>query len=173
MKTKDLVLMAMYVAMFAVLEYLGSTLAILQMPMGGSLSLSAIPLIMASYQLGFKRSLLVVFMSLFVKFTIKAPSIYHPIQFLMDYFVAYGAYSLAVLVKDVKVNNINLPLGVVLANFVRFMAHNVAGWAFFADGYPGNVLWGVVAYNTPYMLATTVVSFIFIMVIKPRLKKTI
>ena len=34
MKTKDLVFMAMYVAMFAVLEYLGRTLAILQMPMG-------------------------------------------------------------------------------------------------------------------------------------------
>lgn len=172
MKTKDLVLMAMYVAMFAVLEYLGSTLAILQMPMGGSLSLSAIPLIMASYQLGFKKSLLVVFMSLAVKFMIKAPQIYHPVQFLMDYFVAYGAYSLSVLVKDIEVDKVSLPMGVLLANFVRYMAHNVAGWVFFAEWYPGNVLWGVVAYNTPYMLATTALSFIFVMAVKPRLAKS-
>ena len=171
MKTRDLVLMAMYVAMFSVLEYLGSTLAILQMPMGGSLSLSAIPLIMASYQLGFKRSLLVVFMSLVIKFMIKAPSIYHPLQFLMDYIVAYGAYSLATLIKDFEIKGFVLPLGVIFANFVRFMAHNVAGWVFFSDGYPGNVLWGVIAYNTPYMLATTVLCTVFIIAIKPRLRE--
>ena len=169
MKTKDLVFMAMYVAMFAVLEYLGRTLAILQMPMGGSLSLSAIPLIMASYHFGFKRSLIVVLMSLIIKFMMKAPTIYHPVQFLMDYFVAYGAYSLAVLVKDIQVKNVSLPMGVLLANFVRFMAHNVAGWVFFAEFYPGNVFWGVVVYNTPYMLATALVSMVFITIIKPRL----
>lgn len=173
MKTKDLVMMAMYVAMFAVLEYLSNTLAILQMPLGGRLSLSVIPLIMVSYHLGIKKSLLVALMSFVVKFVMKPPTIVHPVQFIMDYIVAYGAYSLSALVSDLKIRDISLPMGVVVSNFVRFMAHNVAGWAFFADGYPGNVLWGVVAYNTPYMLATLVVSFILVLIIKPRLKSFI
>ena len=123
MKTKDLVMMAMYVAMFAVLEYLGSTMAILQMPLGGSLSLSVIPLIMASYHFGFKRSLIVVFMGLIIKFMIKSPTIYHPVQFVMDYIVAYGAYSLASLIKDFKFKESYLPVGVLVSNFIRFMAH--------------------------------------------------
>ena len=172
MKTKDLVLMAMYVAMYAVLEYLTNTLNILAMPLGGRLSLSVIPLMMASYHLGLKKSLLVGLMSFVVKFMLKPPYFLNVIQFTMDYIVAYGAYSLAVLVKDLDLGGLKLPMGVLLANFVRFMAHNVAGWAFFADGYPGNVFWGVMAYNFPYMLATTVVSFIVVMAIKPRLENS-
>ena len=47
--TKDLVYMALYAALFIVLDVAVNTLGILQMPNGGSLGVSVIPLLMASY----------------------------------------------------------------------------------------------------------------------------
>lgn len=170
MKTKDLVLIAMYVALYAVLEYVSRFIGILQMPQGGSVSLSVIPLILASYHLGLGKSLIVAVLSFIVKFMIKAPVIIHPIQFLTDYIVAFGAYSLSSLIPSPKVGKIELPLGVIVANFVRFMSHNISGWVFFSEYYPGNVFKGVMVYNATYMIPTTILSFIIVMIIKPRLQ---
>lgn len=169
-KTQDLVLIAMYVAIFAVLEYLSRTFNLLKMPQGGSVSLSIIPLMMASYHLGFKKSLIVAALSFVVRFMIKAPTIVHWFQFLADYIFAFGAYSIAGLFKDRKVGEVTLPMGVLHANFLRFMFHNIAGWVFFAEYYPGNVFKGVMVYNATYMVPTLIYSFILMMFIKPRLE---
>ena len=52
LSVRELVLMAFYVALFMVLDTFVNTLPFFQMPNGGSLGLSTIPLLMASYQLG-------------------------------------------------------------------------------------------------------------------------
>ena len=46
MTTKDLVFMALYAALFIVLDITVNTLGLLQMPDGGSLGVSVIPLLM-------------------------------------------------------------------------------------------------------------------------------
>ena len=59
LSVKDLVLMAFYVALFMVLDTFVNTLGIFQMPNGGSLGVSTLALLMASYHLGWKKGLFV------------------------------------------------------------------------------------------------------------------
>ncbi|CAM3615481.1 energy-coupled thiamine transporter ThiT [Erysipelothrix urinaevulpis] len=169
MKTKDLVLMAMYIAIFVVLEFLSDRFGLFKMQAGGKLSLSIIPLIIAGYQFGFGRTLFMSMIALVLKFMFNPPTFVHVVQFIMDYIVAYGSYSIVGLFKDWNVKGLALPIGVIIANIVRFMAHNISGWVFFAEYYPVDMVKAVMVYNLTYMIPTTIVSFIVVMVIKPRL----
>ena len=170
MKTKDLVLMALYIALFAVLEKVTMTFPLFKMASGGRLSLSIIPLMIASYHLGVGKASVVALISVGLKLVMKAPYVVHPVQFLFDYPIAYMVYALAVKFKDVKAKEMSLPIGVLVANILRFMSHNIAGWVFFADGYPGNVFWGVMGYNATYMIPTLIISFVVVMLVKPRIE---
>ena len=62
--TKDLVYMALYAALFIVLDVAVNTLGILQMPNGGSHGVSVIPLLMASYHLGWQKGTVVAVLSI-------------------------------------------------------------------------------------------------------------
>ena len=68
LSVKDLVLMAFYVALFMVLDTFVNTLGIFQMPNGGSLGVSTLALLMASYHLGWKKGLFVSVVSVFAQF---------------------------------------------------------------------------------------------------------
>ena len=171
MKTKDLVLISFYSALFGVLEYVTVTFGFLKMPQGGSISLSIIVLIIASYHLGVKKSLMVVGVSFVIMFLIEPPFIVNWIQFLADYILAFAVYAFACCFRDIKVGNVSIPTGVIVTTFLGFMAHNIAGWFFFAEYYPGDVLWGVSIYNATYMLPTMILSTLTVMVVKPRLEK--
>ena len=166
MKTKDLILIAMYTALFVVMEVISKSLGILQMPQGGSLSLSSIVLLLASYQLGFKKSLVVCVLSVLFKVS-RSAVVLSPLQFFLDYFVAYGVYATAVLFKDWG----RFPVGTLVANFLRYMAANAAGWIFFASYYPGNVLFGVMQYNAIYMLPNLIFSIVMVSILKPAMKR--
>lgn len=173
MKTKDLVLMAMFVALYAVLEYLKVAFNFFSMPQGGSVSLAAVPLLLAGYFLGFRKGLLVTVVSVLVGFMIEPPYILHYAQVFLDYFLGYAAYSLAVLIPNIKVSKISLPVGTVVSDFVRFMASNLSGWIFFRSAYEGNVIWGVMGYNATYMIPVMIVNFVFVFILLPRLKPLI
>lgn len=173
MKTKDLVLMAMFVALYAVLEYMKVAFGFFSLPQGGSISPAAVPLILASYLLGFKKGLLVTLVSVLVGFMIEPPYILHPAQVFLDYFAGYAAYSLAVLIPSLKIKNLSFPVGTLVSDFVRFMASNLSGWIFFSEGYPGNVLFGVMGYNATYMLPVMLINFVLVFFILPRLKPLI
>ena len=170
MKTRDLVLMAMYTAMFVVLEYLSTVMPILKMPQGGSIGLAGVAVMLAAYQMGFIKGFLVGVLGIFVSGMFDPLYIYHWAQVIFDYPLAYGIYAICALVPNIKTKGYILPIGVIVANFARFMSHNIGGWIFFADGYPGNVLWGVVGYNATYMIPTTIVTFILVMILIQRIK---
>ena len=59
LKTRDLVYMALYAALFVVLDYLTNALNLFRMPQGGSLSFATVALLIASYHLGWKKGLVV------------------------------------------------------------------------------------------------------------------
>ncbi|NLW15777.1 MAG: hypothetical protein GX038_05955, partial [Erysipelothrix sp.] len=69
-KTRDLTLMAVYIALYVVLEWATGFIPILSMPQGGKVGISAIPLILASYQLGVRKGLVVIVASLFARFAL-------------------------------------------------------------------------------------------------------
>lgn len=171
MRTRDVVHIGMYVALFTVLELLSNAVPLFRMPQGGSLSLGSIALLMASYHLGWKLGIITTVVAFGVMMVLPGDVIHflNVLQFLCDYLFAYGAYALAIIFKDLTIGNISMPIGVVVTNFIRFMFHNIAGWAFFSEFYPGKVLWGVMGYNASYMIPTTIVSFLVILVMKERL----
>ena len=97
LSVKDLVLMAFYVALFMVLDTFVNTLGIFQMPNGGSLGVSTLALLMASYHLGWKKGLFVSVVSVFAQF-VTGP-MYTPdlLGFLLDYLLAFSVYGIACL----------------------------------------------------------------------------
>ena len=67
-KILDLVYMAMYLALFFVFDWLANVVQLFQMPNGGSLGLGIIPLLMASYHLGWKKGTGVALLAVLLMF---------------------------------------------------------------------------------------------------------
>ena len=163
---KDLVLMAFYVALFMVLDTFINTLPILQMPNGGSLGLSTIALLMASYHLGWKKGLLVAVVSVFAQFVTGPMYTPNLLGFLLDYLIAFSVYGLASLFPNIKC----FYTGVLITNFVRFVCSTVSGCIVWQTA-----LWGSITYNAYYMIPTAILGLVIIPLLykalEPRLNK--
>lgn len=153
MKTRDLVLMAMYIALFFVLDFFGNMIPILQMPQGGSVSISVIALLVASYHLGWKKGLGVALGSVLIQFLSGPIVSVNLIGFGLDYVVGYSVYGLASLFKNYKF----FYSGVLVTNFVRFCASTLSGVIVFETP-----LWASIVYNAPYMVVTAIVALVFV-----------
>ena len=163
---KDLVLMAFYVALFMVLDTFINTLPILQMPNGGSLGLSTIALLMASYHLGWKKGLLVAVVSVFAQFVTGPMYTPNLLGFLLDYLIAFSVYGLASLFPNIKC----FYTGVLITNFVRFVCSTISGCIVWQTA-----LWGSITYNAYYMIPTAILGLVIIPLLykalEPRLNK--
>lgn len=165
MKVKDLVFMGMYVALALVLEYISQIIPILQMPLGGSINLGVIPIILASYHLGWKNGFSAGFLWWFVGFTLFGFNRWYlnPAQYFLDYLIPDTIIGLAVLMPKLFMKN-NLYTGIVLVSVIRFLANVLSGvFFYFPEGSaPGSVGAWVYSlnYNLWYNLATMVVAII-------------
>ena len=162
-KTYDLVLIAMYASMFLVVDYLTNAF-IPSMPNGGSVGFSATIILLASYQLGWKKGFSVAMLSIPLGFITGQMHIAGFPGLMLDYVIPFGAYGLAVLFPNYK----NLYTGIIITNFVRFVSHTIAGM----------VLWqtpllGSIAYNGPYMLATAIVTLLLVPIFYKALIKVV
>ena len=52
---RDIAYMGMYLALFFVFDWLANAIGLFQMPEGGSLGISVIPLLLCSYMMGWKK----------------------------------------------------------------------------------------------------------------------
>ncbi len=165
MKTKDLVYIAMYLALFLVLDYITQMIPLMQMPSGGSIGLSVIALLLASYHLGYKKGLVVALLSIYLQYLTGGIYVVHPIQFLLEYPLAFGLYGFAVLIPNTKLKDYKIYWGIILSNLLRMVFHTVAGVYFWQVGWVGSI-----AYNGPYMMMTLLISFILVPLVIKRLK---
>ncbi len=102
MKTRDLILIAFYAALFVVLD----VFAIFpSMPQGGSLDVAVIVLVIASYHLGVKKAFLTALVSIVIKLLFLHPTLlasdnvfYVILQVLLDYVFAYTVYAFCSLI---------------------------------------------------------------------------
>ena len=163
--TRDIVLIAMYGSLFMAVEYIQNALNLFKMPNGGSLGLSSIILLLASYQMGYKKGLVVSLISVPLQFLTGQMYLEGGfLGFFLDYVFAFGIYGIASIFPSSKY----IYSGVIFTNLVRFVSHTLAG----------TLVWGLplgpsAIYNGPYMLATAVVGFIFVPLINERLKKQV
>ena len=159
--TKDLVYMALYAALFIVLDVAVNTLGILQMPNGGSLGVSVIPLLMASYHLGWQKGTVVAVLSILLQYV--TGRMYTPdlIGFLLDYFFAFSVYGLASLFPNYKW----FYSGVLITNLVRLISSTLSGILVWETAP-----WASLVYNATYMIPTTILCLVLLPLVMPRIK---
>lgn len=165
MKIIDLVKMAMYLALFAVLDFVAATSGVFVMPQGGSLGLGAIALTLASIDLGWRKGVLLALVSILIQ-VITSPPLYFVtwMQFFLDYILAYAMYGTVVLYPIYNRKGFSLVFGVIAANLLRLLFHVISGVVYY--GVP---LLGSITYNSWYMIPTLMLSFVIVGGLMPRL----
>lgn len=167
MTARELARMAMYVALFLVLDWVSGNL-LPAMPQGGSLGLSTIVLIIAAFDLGLIKSLFVVILCLMLSFFTDPPYFVNFFQYFLDYVVGYAAYSLAVVLRNPRVDDRNIAsyvLPILVPNVIRFFSSSLAGVLYYGVNW-----WGSFVYQSGYVIPTIVVTFLILPFLYPRLK---
>ena len=158
---KDLCFMALYAAIFIVLDYIAHLLPLLQMPQGGSVGLGTIALLLASYHLGWKNGIVVGMLSVPLQYITGQMYVNGIFGLVFDYIVPFGIYGIA----SMFVNKGDLYPGIIFTNLIRFACHVMTGVVIWETA-----LWGSITYNGPYMLATCIVDILVVPILYKRLK---
>lgn len=135
-----------------------------QLPQGGRVTAAAmVPVLFVAIRRGPRVGILAgIAYGLVV--LVEEPFIYHPVQFLLDYPLAFGALGLAGFFRK-------LPLaGVAVGIFGRFVCHFISGLVFFATYAPVGMnpaLYSAI-YNASYLIPEFIVSAVIIFILEKR-----
>lgn len=148
--TRSIVFAAVCITLSFALSYI----RLFKLPQGGSVTLaSLVPLMIYSYMFGVRKG---IFAGLIygVLQAIQDPWIIHPVQFLLDYPIAFAAIGVAGMFRNLKVfagkPQIAFGIGAVVASVLRYLSHVISGIFAFSvyapEGFSA-VAWGFL-YNT-------------------------
>ncbi|MCL2321553.1 MAG: energy-coupled thiamine transporter ThiT [Oscillospiraceae bacterium] len=165
LNARTITLIAIMVALSVVLN----AIKIYTFPQGGSITLgSMVPVIFVSMVLGVPYGILAGFLFGLLDLILD-PFIVHPIQVLLDYFLAFSLLGMGGIFKNNKF------LAVTLSIFCRFICSVLSGVIFYASLANGqNPLIYSIIYNGNYLvpeLIITMIIFYFLPI--ERLKKII
>jgi thiamine transporter len=152
------------VALAGVLEFISGFIPLLQLPEGGRVTLAAmVPIFFIAVRRGPRIGILAgVAFGLVV--LVQEPYVYHPVQFLLDYPLAFGALGLAGAFRK-------LPLvGVAIGIGGRFVCHFISGLVFFATYAPPGMnpaLYSAL-YNASYLIPELVISEVVMFILVRR-----
>ena len=161
--TKTIALMALYCAVFVILDRISDLLNLFQMPSGGKLNFGPIALLMCSYHLGWKNGLIVGILSVFLQLAVGSVGFYGIWSFLLDYLIAYAAYGLA----ERFPNRGYFYSGVLITSLIRLASSTLSGTLLWETP-----LWGSLVYNASYMVPTTICAIIVVPLLCERLRPT-
>jgi len=165
LKTRDLVYIAMYAAMYVVLDYIADTVNLFALPQGGKLGLGTVAIILASYHLGWKKGLLTCVVTLVLMYVTGSMNWYgHLVSLLLDYIVAYMCYGLASLFPNVSF----FYTGILITSILRFVASTASGMICF-----GADLAGSLSYQASYMIPTCILDMVAVPLLYTALKPVI
>jgi|GEM_PF-6781490 len=134
-----------YVSLSIALSFLLGTIQLLHMPFGGTVSLEMLPLFYLAFNKG--TYLAMIAGGIYGLFVLLLDSkVVHPLQFILDYPLAFSLVGLAGLIKSSKKSIISLGGGVLLGSGARALAHIISGVFFFSTTF----LWS----NLPWWLST-------------------
>lgn len=175
---RNSILFLVEIAMFAALGAVLS-LPFLTIPLwvqGGSIAFAMVPIFFMAYRWGLKGGLTTgllvgIFNSLI------NPFIVHPVQYVMDYPLAYTVVGVAGIfakpaLKAVREGHaksftIYIILGTLVGSSLRFMSHFIGGIVFFSSFAPeGTPVWLYsLTYNIGYMLPSFIISAVILNII--------
>lgn len=139
-------------------------ISLFQMPQGGRVTAgSMIPILWFALRRGPRiGSLVGVVFGLVV--LMLEPFVFHPVQVLLDYPIAFGVLGLAGFFRRIPL------VGVGVGMFGRFFSHFISGIIFFASFVPEGMnpaLYSAI-YNGSYMLVEFIVSAVIILMLVRR-----
>lgn len=142
---KKLTFSAIAIALAMVTSYL----KIASLPFGGSITLFSMFFIcLIGYLYGPKTGFAAGAAYGLLQF-VTGPYVYHPVQVLLDYPLAFGALGLAGWFRNARHG---LMKGVIVGMTGRYICHVVSGYIFFAQFAEGNVVIYTLAYNATYIV---------------------
>ena len=150
-------------ALAVALSFVLGFVVLFRMPYGGSVSLEMIPLIILALRQGWKVG--VVAGAVYGLLNLATgPYVVHPVQFLLDYPLAFGALGLAGLFEPTVRGAV---LGTTVAVMARFACHFLSGVVFFASVAPEgwNPYLYSAAYNAAYLVPSLVIALVVTVVL--------
>ena len=146
------------------LAYVLNLIVILRLPQGGSVTaVSMVPILWIALRRGTKIGILAgVIFGLVDMFP--QPFVVHPVQFLLDYPLAFGALGLAGLLRG------HPTVGVVVGIGGRFVCHFLSGIVFFAAYAPEGmnpVIYSAI-YNGSYLIVELAFSIVVMYILAKR-----
>ena len=161
------------IAIFAALAFVFSLIRLYRMPQGGSINLEMLPILVIALRRGPSTGVVTgVLFGILSSFL--DSYIVHPIQFLTDYPLAFGAIGLAGIFSNQLHSNISknkntiIPIvSAVLTAFIgRTAFHTISGIVFFGSGEVGlNAINISLGYNLTYMVPTSIICAIILMIL--------
>lgn len=150
---------------------------VFQMPQGGSVTLEMVPIFWLALRWGIIPGIAAgVVYGLVMLFT--GAYVVHPIQFILDYPLAFGLLGLAGLFSARLAKGSNkflqyafLTLAVFLGGLGRFLVHFISGIVYFGQYAPeGQPVWLYsLIYNLTYILPELLISAIILFLLKKTL----
>lgn len=131
--------------------------------LGGSITLaSALPLIIYSYIFGLRKGIMAGAIFGILQF-IQKPTVYQPMQVILDYPVAFGGIGLSGIMKYSKKSPlIKFIVGATLGLFCRYVSHVISGYFVFyifaLDGW--NPLSYSIVFNMNVLIDLAIVLFV-------------
>ncbi|NLZ24929.1 MAG: energy-coupled thiamine transporter ThiT [Clostridiales bacterium] len=141
-----------YGAICITISFALSYIRFFELPLGGSVTFaSLVPLMVYSYMFGVRKGVLAGFVYGLLQF-IQAPWFVHPVQFLLDYPIAFMAIGLSGLIKETgaikKYPAAQFAIGGLIGVTLRYLSHVISGIFVWGSGDPEN--YGAVAWSFLY-----------------------
>ncbi|WP_347550390.1 energy-coupled thiamine transporter ThiT [Pseudalkalibacillus hwajinpoensis] len=166
MKKDNRLVLLVEIALMAAIGIILDLLSLRLWPNGGSVSLAMVPIFVISFRRGLGPGLIAGLLVGILQPLISAPFYVHPIQFLLDYPIAFmlvgtaGLFSVsATAVKRKRITMI--AIGCLVGSLCRLASHFVSGVVWFGymapEGTP--VALYSILYNASYLLPTAAISF--------------
>ena len=170
MKTKQLVEISMLIALALALDFVAGLYSRWLWLQGGSISLSLVPLAILAYRQGIKIGLLGATLMGALQLLLGA-FIYHPVQVILDYPIAFGALGLTGLWTS-KVDKgdqviIAIIISTLIASVGRWISHTISGYVFFGQWAPEGMsaMWYSMTYNFGYVFFSWLASAIVLILL--------
>ncbi len=174
-ETRDIVYIALYCALAVALDYCNQFIPLLQMPNGGSINLSVIPIFVASYHLGAASGVVTGLLWWLIGLTLGLNNyMVSPLQTAFDYIIpAMIVGAAAIIPKLGRVSN--LITGMIGVMILKYLSHVISGAVYWfpegeAAGSMGAWIFSL-NYNLWYNLATLIVAIVITPILVNRLRK--
>lgn len=168
---RHIVGLAMFIGLSIVLGYANKFVP--EMPQGGTISFDILPIFICAYLYGAGYGVICGICVSILQFVIGVAKFYGPWSVMLDYVLPLAVCGLAPLVKNMKVKDIDIYIGVVFAMILKFLCHFASGAFLFAEYAPAgqSPIFYSLTYNIPYNLLTMILNMVLMSLIYKRIAK--